>query len=101
MQEKMAQNCLQGLDKLMDNTSSDDLEGVLQHYVLSRNIQEPVWTRWMARVKTAVVVVDNWSIIYATMVVVKTSKKTSLQLAKTVLDAFMLMKTKLPQNARH
>jgi hypothetical protein len=39
-------------------------------------------------------IVGNWSIIYATMVVAKTSKKISSHLAKTASSALMLMETK-------
>ena len=48
----------------------------------------------MTTVRAAVMVVDNWAQIYVTMIVVKSSKKSSSHLAKTATDALALMKTK-------
>ena len=78
----------------MDAVNSDATEEVLQYYRSPRDIQEPVWTRWMTTVKAAIMVVDNWVEIYATLVAIKNSKKSSSHLGKTAADALSLMKTK-------
>ena len=48
----------------------------------------------MTMIKAAIMVVDNWPTVYATMIAIKNSKKESSQLAKTATDALALMKTK-------
>jgi len=94
MQEELEHNCSQGFEKFIDAINSDDIEEVLEYFRSPRNIQEPVWTRWMMTVHAATMVVDNWPQIYATLVAVKNSKKASSHLAKTANDALSLMKTK-------
>ena len=94
MQEELEHNCSQGFEKCVDAINSDDIEEILEYFRSPRNIQEPVWTRWMTTVHAATMVVDNWPQIYATLVAVKNSKKASSHLAKTANDALSLMKTK-------
>ena len=88
------QNCLRGIEKFMDAINGDDVEEVLKYYSSQRDIQEPVWTRWMTTVKADVMVVENWSQIYVTMIVIKSTKKASSHLAKVATNALALMKTK-------
>ena len=63
IQIELEQSCLRGIEKFMDAINGDDVEEVLKYYSSPRDIQEPVWTRWMTTVKAAVMVVENWSLI--------------------------------------
>ena len=94
MQMELERSCLQGLETFMDAINGDDIEEVLGYFLSPRDMQEPVWTRWMTTVRAAIMVVDNWAQIYVTMIIVKSSKKSSSHLAKTATDALALMKTK-------
>ena len=55
MQEELEHNCSQGFEKFIDAINSDDIEEVLEYFRSPRNIQEPVWTRWMTTVHAATV----------------------------------------------
>ena len=71
MQVELERNCLQGLERFMDAINGDEIDKVLQYFLSPRDIQEPVWTRWTTTVKAAVMVIDNWPQIYATLVAIK------------------------------
>ena len=94
MQTKLESNCLHGLEICMNANNSNGIEEVTQYYLSPRNMQEPVWTMWMTTVIAAIMVVDNWSQICATLVAIKHSKKRSSHLAKAVVDALSLLKSK-------
>ena len=81
-------------NNVMETLEGDDIEAVMELMKAPRNMQDPVWTRWMTTVKAAILVVDRWTIIYFTMVACKSSKKASSSLAKTATDALSLMRTK-------
>ena len=72
----------------------------MRYFLSPRGMQEPVWTRWMTTVKAAIMVVDNWPQIYATLIAIKNSKKASSRLSKTAVDALALMKTKAVDDDR-
>ena len=92
-QEKAAKNCVHAFDSLMETIDGDDIEKLDEIIKASRNVQDPVWTRWMTTLRAAILVVDNWTICYFTMIVCKASKKASSNLAKTANDALLLMDT--------
>ena len=100
IQSELESNCSQALDQFMDAVNSDEIDEVLKYFRSPRDMQEPVWTRWMTTVKAAMMVVGHWVEIYAMMVAIKNSKKSSSHLGKTAADALSLMKTKAADDDR-
>lgn len=99
-QREAAENCVLAADALFELLSSETCEDIEQAMKGERNIQEPVWTRWMTVLRAIALLKEKWTIFYFTLVAVKQSKKTSSYLHKLALDGLMLMRTKVKVSVR-
>ena len=80
-QEEAAKNSLQALDALLSKVEDNEIES-LQLYDSVRNLQLPVWTRWMTSIKAARIMKERWHIIYFHCVAIIQSKKSTAYLRK-------------------
>ena len=94
-QREAAENCVLAADSLFELLSSEAFEDIEQAMKGERNLQMPVWTRWMTVLKAVALLKEKWTIFYFTLVAVKQSKKVSSYLAQTAIDGLKMMRTKV------